>query len=68
MKTLTTWNLFRKLDEVQNRLGSFFPGLPTRFGKGSGESLKQKKKYHRIERSYCSFLRSFTVFTHTSMV
>ena len=61
MKTLTTRNPFWELDEVQNRLGSFFAGLPTRFGNGNGESLKQKKKYHRIERSYGSFLRTFTV-------
>jgi HSP20 family protein len=42
MKTLTTWNPFRELDEVQNRLGTFFGGLPTfRFRlPGNGESVK----------------------------
>lgn len=113
MKTLTTWNPFRELDEVQNRLGAFFTGFPNRLGNGNGESLKladwspqveiteddqeyliktdlpemkkddvkvtiengilsisgerkaekeeKKKKFHRIERSYGSFLRTFTV-------
>lgn len=38
MSTLTKWNAFRELDEVQNRLGSFFGGFP-RFVNGNGESL-----------------------------
>ena len=33
---LTTWNPFRELDEVQNRLGSFFGGTFPRFGNGNG--------------------------------
>jgi HSP20 family protein len=114
MKTLATWNPFRELDEVQNRLGSFFSGMTRhRLGNGNGESLKladwspdveiteddreyliktdlpemkkeevkvviengilsisgerkaekeeKGKKYHRIERSYGSFIRTFTV-------
>ena len=28
MKTLTTWNPFRELDEVQNRLNEFSGGFP----------------------------------------
>lgn len=115
MSTITTWNPFRELDEVQNRLGNFFGGFPTlqrRFGNGE-ESLKladwsplvditeddheylfkadlpevkkedvkvtvengtltvsgerksekeeKKKKFHRVERSYGSFERIFTV-------
>jgi HSP20 family protein len=111
MNTLTLWNPFRELDEVQNRLGSFFTGLP-RFGNGNGgpkladwspkvditenekeylvkadlpemkkeeikvnvedgvlsisgerkaETEEKSKKFHRIERSYGSFLRSFTL-------
>jgi HSP20 family protein len=112
MKTLTTWNPFRELDEVQNRLTTWFGGFPTRLfenGKGlrvadwspqvdvieddkqyvikadlpemkkdevkvttengvlciSGERKTEKeeknKKYHRIERSFGSFERAFTV-------
>ena len=112
MKTLTTWNPFRELDEVQNRLGSFFGAFPNRLP-GNGDALKlatwspdvditeddkeylvkadlpeikkddvkvtlengilaisgerksekeeKNKKYHRIERSYGSFERTFTM-------
>ncbi len=28
MKSLEIWNPFRELDEVQNRLGTFFEGFP----------------------------------------
>lgn len=38
MSTLTKWNSFRELDEMQNRLGNFFGGFP-RFVNGNGESL-----------------------------
>ena len=35
MNTLTTWNPFRELDEVQDRFTTFFGGFPTRlFGNG----------------------------------
>jgi HSP20 family protein len=112
MKTLVTWNPFGELDEVQNRLGSFFGGRFPRFGNGNGglkvadwapqvditeddkeylvkadlpemkreeikvnvvegvlsvsgerkaEKEEKNKKFHRIERSYGSFLRSFTL-------
>ena len=112
MSTLTTWNPFRELDEVQNRLSTFFGGFPTRlFGNDrtlkmtdwspqvdiiedekeylikadlpemkkddvkvtmengvlciSGERKTEKeeknKKFHRIERSFGSFERDFTV-------
>ena len=112
MKTLVTWNPFGELDEVQNRLGSFFGGRFPRFGNGNGglkladwapqvditeddkeylikadlpemkreeikvnvvegvlsvsgerkaEQEEKNKKVHRIERSYGSFLRSFTL-------
>ena len=113
MKTLTVWNPFRELDEVQNRLGSFFGGFP-RFENGNGngglklaewspqvditeddkeyliktdlpemkkdeikvnveegvlsvsgerkaEKEEKNKKFHRIERSYGSFMRSFSL-------
>jgi HSP20 family protein len=36
MSTLVTWNPFRELDEVQNRLGSFFGGSFKRAGNGNG--------------------------------
>jgi HSP20 family protein len=117
MKTLEIWNPFRELDEVQNRLGTFFGGVPEfgrfprrLFGNGdvalpdwspqvdiseddneylikadlpemkredvkvtfengvlsiSGERKSEreekKKKFHRIERSYGTFLRTFTL-------
>jgi HSP20 family protein len=115
MKTLTTWNPFREMDEVQNRLSAFFGGFPTfRFrlpGNGEGvklpdwspsvditeddheylfkadlpemkkddvkvtvekgilsisgerktETEEKKKKFHRIERAYGFFERTFTV-------
>lgn len=111
MKTVTVWNPFRELDEVQNRLGGFFGGFP-RFGNGNGglksaqwspevditedekeylvktdlpemkkedvkvtiengilsisgerksEKEEKGKKYHRIERSYGSFERTFAM-------
>ena len=109
---LTTWNPFRELDEVQNRLGSFFGGRFPRFGNGNGglkladwspqvdivedekeylikadlpemkkdeinvsvengvlsvsgerktEKEEKNKKFHRIERSYGRFERTFMV-------
>ena len=112
MSQLTTWNPFRELDEVQNRLGSFFGGRFPRFGDGNGglqladwspqvditeddkeylikadlpemkkdeikvnvaegvltvsgerktEKEEKNKKFHRIERSYGTFQRSFTL-------
>ena len=36
MHTLTTWTPFKELDEVENRLGRFFRGFPTRWT-GNGE-------------------------------
>lgn len=117
MKTLEIWNPFHELDEVQNRLSTFFGGFPE-FGKfpkrlfGNGdkalpdwapqvdisendkeylvkadlpemkkedvevtvengvltisgerktEKEEKKKKFHRIERSYGTFLRTFTL-------
>ena len=39
MKTLTTWNPFRELDEVQSRFNTFFGGFPTRLF-GNGKSIK----------------------------
>jgi HSP20 family protein len=117
MKTLEIWNPFRELDEVQNRLSTFFGGFPEfrRFprrlvgngdialpewsphvdiseddkeylvkadlpemkkddvkvtvendvlsisGERKSEKEEKKKKFHRIERSYGTFLRTFTL-------
>ena len=112
MKTLTTWNPFRELDEVQNRLSSFFGGFPPRFvtngdsfklstwspdvditeddkeylvkadlpevkkedvkvtlekgvlsimGERKSEKEEKNKKLHRIERSFGTFERTFTM-------
>jgi HSP20 family protein len=112
MSQLATWNPFRELDEVQNRLGSFFGGRFPRFGDGNGglkladwspqvditedekeflikadlpemkkdeikvnvengiltvsgerktEKEEKNKKFHRIERSYGTFERSFAL-------
>ena len=112
MSTLTVWNPFRELDEVQNRLSSFFGrGFP-RSGNGNGglkmadwspqvditedakeylvkadlpemkkdavkvmvengvlsisgerksEKEEKSKTFHRIERSYGRFERTFTM-------
>jgi hypothetical protein len=35
MKTLATWNPFGELNEVENRLASFFGGKFPRFGHGN---------------------------------
>lgn len=112
MSTLTRWNPFKEMDELNRRLTSFFALSPTRPGDGkesmilaewaplvditedekeylikaelpevrkedvkvtvenrvlsvTGERRLEKeekdKKYHRIERAYGSFTRSFTV-------
>lgn len=117
MKSLEIWNPFRELDEVQNRLGTFFGGFPEfgripkrLFGNGDialpqwsprvdiseddkeylvkadlpemkkenvkvtvengvlsisgerkSEKEEKKKKFHRIERSFGTFLRTFTL-------
>lgn len=117
MKSLEIWNPFRELDEVQNRLGTFFGEFPEfgRFpkrlfdtgdiappnwsprvdisedemeymikadlpemkkedvkvtvedgvlsisGERKNEKEEKKKKFHRIERSYGIFLRTFTL-------
>ena len=113
MSKLVQWNPFRELDELQNRLGTFFGGFPNRFGNGEREMMtfpawsplvditeddneylftadlpevkkgdvkvmvengvlsisgerksekeEKKKKFHRIERSYGSFERTFTL-------
>ncbi len=115
MKTLTTWNPFREMEEFQNRFNTFFGGLPTfpfRFPK-NGERFKmpdwsplmdiieddheylfkadlpemrkedvnvriengmlyisgerktemeeKKRKFHRLERFFGTFERTFTV-------
>lgn len=111
MKTLATWNPFRELDEVQNRLGGLLGTFP-RFGNGNGgldvadwspqvditeddkeylvkidlpemkkdeikvnvedgvlvisgerktEKEEKNKKFHRIERGFGKFERSFTL-------
>ena len=118
MNKLITWNPFGEVDELQNRLGSFFlSGFPNRMGvvtrPGNGDSLEladwsplvditetdqeylfkadlpemkkddvkvtvengiltisgerkvereeKNTKYHRIERSFGRFLRTFTI-------
>lgn len=115
MKTLTTWNPFRELDEVNDRLNTFFggfPRFPVRF-RTNGEEIKlpdwsplvditedeheylfkadlpemkkddvkvtiesgmlcisgerktekeeKNRKFHRLERAFGRFERSFTV-------
>jgi HSP20 family protein len=117
MKSLEIWNPFRELDEVQNRLSSFFGDFPEfgrfprrLFGNGDitlpnwspqvdiseddkeyvvkadlpemkkedvkvtvengvlsisgerkSEKEEEKKKFHRIERSFGTFLRTFAL-------
>lgn len=112
MSTLTLWNPFKELDEVQNRLNTFLGGFPNRFpmngdalklntwspdvdiieddheflvkadlpemkkedvkvvvengtlnitGERKSEKEEKKRRYHRIERSYGRFERTFTL-------
>lgn len=111
MNALTKWNPFRELEEMQNRLSSFFGRTPLRglgeesmtvsewtplvditeddkeylikaelpevkkedvkvtvedgvltiTGERKFEKEEKGKKYHRIERAYGSFMRSFTL-------
>jgi len=111
MNALTKWNPFRELEEMQNRLSSFFGRTPVRglgeeamtvsewtplvditeddkeylikaelpevkkedvkvtvengtltiTGERKFEKEEKGKKYHRIERAYGSFMRSFTL-------
>ena len=115
MKTLTTWNPFREMEEFQNRFGTFFGGFPTFpfrfpkngdtfklpdwsplvditeddheylfkvdlpemkkddvnvtlengilyiFGERKTEKEERKKKFHRLERFFGTFERTFTV-------
>jgi len=112
MSTITLWNPFRELDEVQNRLSGLLGAPFPRFGNSSGgpklaawspqvdiieddkeylvkadlpemkkeeikinvengmlsisgerksEKEEKNKKFHRIERSYGPFERTFTV-------
>jgi len=112
MNTLTRWDPFKEMDDLQRRLGSIFGLSPQRSGNGkeemtvaqwyplvditeddkeylikaelpevkkddvkvvvengvlsiSGERKFEKeennKRYHRVERAYGSFTRSFTV-------
>src|SRR5205085_7921178 len=112
MHTLTHWEPFREMEDLQNRLSSFFTRAPMRRGNGkesitlpewtpladiteddreyvikaelpelrkqdvkvtvengvltiSGERKfekeEKKKKYHRVERGYGTFMRSFTL-------
>src|SRR6188508_2248693 len=108
---LANWNPVRELDEVQNRLSSFFRGFPNRLGNGNGFTLanfspdvdiiedekeylvkadlpemkkeevkvmvengvlsitgerktekeEKNKTFHRIERSFGTFERTFTM-------
>ena len=115
MKTLTTWNPFREMEEFQNRFSTFFGGFPTfpvRFpkngdtfkladwsplvdiieddheylfkvdlpeikkddvkvtiengilyisGERKTEKEEKKRKFHRLERFFGTFERTFTV-------
>src|SRR5882724_10228308 len=76
LNKVTAWNPLREMDEAQNRLNRFFlGGFPNRMGSGEIPSLAVadwspevdiskddlKKKFHRIERCYGTFRRSFTL-------
>ena len=112
MQTLTRWEPFREMEDMQNRLSTFFTRTPMRRGNGkesitlpewtpladiteddreyvikaelpelrkedvkvtvengvltiSGERKfekeEKKKKYHRVERGYGSFVRTFAL-------
>ncbi|MBI3875939.1 MAG: Hsp20 family protein [Verrucomicrobia bacterium] len=53
MNALTRWDPFREMNELHNRLGTW---LGCKF-----EKEEKNRKYHRVERSYGSFLRSFAL-------
>ncbi len=66
------WNPFRELNESQNRQGSFFAkarlpevekenGILTIRGERKFQKEEKGKRYHRCERSYGSFTRSFSL-------
>lgn len=113
MNALTRWDPFRELDELQNRLSTFFGRAPVRRQEGGKENMtvaewaplvditeddeeylikaelpevkkedvkvtvengvltitgerkfekeEKGKKYHRVERAYGNFVRSFTL-------
>jgi len=113
MTTLTRWDPFKEMDELQRRLSTLFGTAPARQGNGGKEAMtvaewsplvditeddreylikadlpevkkadvkvtvengvlaitgerkfekeEKDKRYHRVERSYGSFLRSFTL-------
>lgn len=113
MTSITRWNPFKEMDELQKRLNSIFNLEPSRFSNGKEETMtvaqwaplvditedekeylikaelpdvqknnvkvtvengvltlsgertfekeEKNRKYHRIERAYGSFARSFTV-------
>jgi len=115
MKTLTTWNPFREMDEFENRFSTFFGDFPTFpirfprngdrfklrnwspfvdiieddheylfkadlpemkkedvkitienrvlyiFGERKAEKEEKKRKFHRLERFFGTFERTFTV-------
>ena len=65
MNTLTTWNPFRELDEVQDRFTTFFGGFPTRlFGNGKRFKITDWSPQVDIleeERSFGSFERAFNL-------
>ncbi len=113
MNALTKWDPFKEMDELQDRLATFFGRAPVRAGDGQKETMtvaewsplvdiseddkeylikaelpevkkedvkvavengvlsltgerkyekeEKNKKYHRVERAYGSFQRSFTI-------
>src|SRR6266545_3708696 len=76
MNKLITWSPLREMEEAQNRFNRFFSGgFPNRIGGGEIHSLAvadwspevdiseddHEKKFHRIERSFGTFRRSFTL-------
>src|SRR5437867_2065641 len=96
MNTITRWDPFKELDELQTRLSTLFGRAPVRKNGAkdeamtvaewtplvdivedekvtvqndvltiSGERMFEKeekdRKYHRVERAYGSFARSFTL-------
>src|SRR5215831_1863201 len=48
------WGPFKELEEMEKRLLNFFGHVP-------GALEEKNKKYHRVERSYGSFMRSFSL-------
>src|SRR6266705_1952919 len=57
-RTLTRWEPFREMEDFKVTVEN---GVLTISGERKFEQEEKKKKYHRVERGYGTFMRSFTL-------